>query len=26
MGAGSIAAVPQRVADMKTQTMNGGAQ
>ena len=26
MGAGSIAAVPQRVADMKAQTMNGGAQ
>ena len=26
MGAGSIAAVPQRVADMKTQTLDGGAQ
>ncbi len=26
MGAGSIAAVPQRVADLKAQTMNGGAQ
>jgi UDP-N-acetylmuramate--alanine ligase len=26
MGAGSIATVPQRVADMKTQTHNGGAQ
>jgi UDP-N-acetylmuramate--alanine ligase len=26
MGAGSIAAVPQRVADMKTPTPNGGAQ
>jgi UDP-N-acetylmuramate--alanine ligase len=26
MGAGSIAAVPQRVADMKTRTQNGGAQ
>ena len=26
MGAGSIAAVPQRVADMKAQTQNGGAQ
>jgi UDP-N-acetylmuramate--alanine ligase len=26
MGAGSIAVVPQRVVDMKAQTMNGGAQ
>jgi UDP-N-acetylmuramate--alanine ligase len=26
MGAGSIAAVPQRVVDMKAQTLNGGAQ
>ena len=26
MGAGSIAAVPQRVADLKAQTRNGGAQ
>ncbi len=26
MGAGSIAAVPQRVVDIKAQTLNGGAQ
>ena len=26
MGAGSIAAVPQRVVDLKARTLNGGAQ